>query len=108
MSQKSVTVVKSIVAAGYQLDKDCLELLRLIEDRVNLDRLAVEVVNEASKAKLWPPIVNRSLLEKVALTISPKEDLGLEVIRPMVSRQRFLTPRKCLHESKFRTVRGQT
>jgi DNA polymerase II small subunit len=82
MSQKSVTTVKSIVAAGYQLDKDCLELLRLIEDRVDLDRLAVEVVNEASKAKLWPPVVDRPFLEKVALRISPKEGLGLDVIQP--------------------------
>jgi DNA polymerase II small subunit len=84
MSEKSVAAIKCIVAAGYQLDKSCLELLRLIEDKVDLARLAAEVLNEASKAKLWPPVIDRLLLEKVALRISPDKTIGAEKVLPTV------------------------
>ncbi len=84
MSEKSVAAIKSIVAAGYQLDKSCLELLRLIEDKVDPARLAAEVLNEASKAKLWPPVIDKLLLEKVALRISPDKTIGPETVLPTV------------------------
>jgi len=60
------------VAAGYQFDKDCLDLLRLLEGRLDLEQLTTLIVDEANKAKLSPPIIDKAFLERVALKISPE------------------------------------
>jgi len=60
------------VAAGYQFDKACLDLLRLLEGKLDLEQLAEAIVNEATKSKLSPPIIDRTFLESVALRISPE------------------------------------
>ena len=84
MSEKAVAAVKSIVAAGYQLDKGCLELLQLMQDKVDLEQLAGEVVKEAVAAKLWPPVINKSLLEKAAFRISPERPFATEDLQSTV------------------------
>jgi len=70
------------VAAGYQLDKDCLDLLRLFDEKLDLEQLTLAIVNEANKEKLSPPIIGKALLEKVALKISPEERPSLTVVLP--------------------------
>ncbi len=60
------------MAAGYQFDKDCLDLLRLLEGRLDLEQLTTLIVDEANKAKLSPPIIDKAFLERVALKISPE------------------------------------
>jgi len=60
------------VAAGYQFDEDCLDLLRLLDEKLDLEQLTKALIDEATRAKLSPPIVDRPFLEKVALKISPE------------------------------------
>ena len=60
------------MAAGYQFDEDCLDLLRLLEEKLDLEQLTKAIIDEATRAKLSPPIVDRPFLEKVALKISPE------------------------------------
>lgn len=84
MSEKAVAAVKSIVAAGFQLDKECLELLRLMQDKVDLEQLVGEVVKKAAADKLWPPVINKSLLEKAALKVSPEGNLATEDLQSTV------------------------
>jgi len=84
MSEKCIAAVKSIVGAGYQLDKDCLELLRLIEDKIDLQELAGHIVVEASKNKVWPPVISRRFIEEVASTMRPGTAFELDTVKPGV------------------------
>ena len=85
MSEKCIAAIKWIVAAGYQLDKGCLELLRVIEDKVDLQELAARVVVEASRNKVWPPVISRGLIEEVASAMSPRTALELHTVEPAVT-----------------------
>ena len=66
-SERIKVALRSIVAAGYQLDKDCLDLLHLLQGKLDLEELATAIVNEATEAQLSPPVIDKSFLEKIAL-----------------------------------------
>lgn len=76
--------LRSIVAAGYQLDKDCLDLLHLLQGKLDLEELATAIVNEATEAQLSPPVIDKSFLEKIALKISPQKDAAPSATPPNV------------------------
>ena len=84
MSEKCVVAVKSIVAAGYQLDKDCLELLRLIEDKIDLQELSRLIVVEASKNRAWPPVISRQFVEGIVSTMRPGTAFELDGMKSAV------------------------
>jgi len=81
-SERIRVVLKSVVAAGYQLDKDCLDLLRLLEGKLDLEQLTMAIVDEANRARLSPPVIDKPFLEKVAVKISPEKTVSPAPVLP--------------------------
>ena len=84
MSEKIRRAVKSIVAAGYQLSDGCIELLSLVEGKVDPEQLAMRALDEARRTKVSPQVIDRPLLERVAVDIIPDKSMSRAVAVPNV------------------------
>lgn len=83
MITKLKGALQNLSNAGYVLEEEAFDFLKVIEDENSIDALIKEVLIEAEKIIPKPVSVSKELLEKIAETIIPKET---KEIKPSISR----------------------
>lgn len=76
MTERLKTAVKTIVLAGYQVDKGAFETLKLLQEREELEEVTKEVVKEVNQLTPKPMIVTSDVVEKITAKLRKEKELA--------------------------------
>jgi len=105
LTERLKTAVKTIVLAGYQLDREAFEILKLLQDREDLEEVAKEVVKEADRLTPKPMIVTKDVVEKVTAKLRKEKEVATPQIMESV---RARIPYAKEVESRIQVIRDPT
>jgi len=76
LTERLKAAVKTVVLAGYQLDKEAFEILKLLQDREDLEGVTKEIVEEVNQLTPKPMIVTKDVVEKVTAKLRKEKELA--------------------------------
>ena len=105
MTERLKTAVKTIVLAGYQLDREAFEILKLLQDREELEGVTREIIKEVNQLTPKPAIVTKDLVEKITAKLRKEKELAtpstMESVRARIPYAKEV-------ESRIQVVRDPT
>jgi len=105
LTERLKTAVKTIVLAGYQLDREAFEILKLLQDREELEGVTREIVKEVNQLTPKPTIVTKDLVDKITAKLRKEKELAAP---PTMESVRVRIPYAKEVQSKIQVVRDPT
>ncbi len=105
MSERLKTAVKTILLAGYQLDREAFEILKLLQDREELEEVTKEIVKEANQLTPRAIMVTKDIVESVTARLRKEKEL---VTPPTTESLRARVPYAKEVESRIQILRDPT
>jgi len=105
LTERLKTAVKTIVLAGYQLDKEAFEILKLLQDREELEEVTKEIVKEVNQLTPKPVMVTKDMVEKITAKLRKEKELATPAITESL---RARVPYAKEVESRIQVLRDPT
>jgi len=105
LTERLKTAVKTIVLAGYQLDRGAFETLKLLQDREELEVVTKEVLKEVNQLIPKPVVVTKDVVEKITAKLGKEKEVATPSAMESV---RVRAPYAKEVESRIQIIRDPT